>query len=201
MSAQPKEYFVWDEKEMAISCLTKTPLNLWSMVANGSIASEAMSSVFGDPTFYNGNCSDRLFLWRLASKGPILIGREVGLFYRLHGESEPFRQGKDSQACQSMAHLVNSTIQTEGLKRGFDARKEWFERYGDSLARGMLRSLQLPDESNALFLMEGRADTEPSLHERLRSVIYDWTPPALLPKVQNSRTKIARFLPRERATL
>jgi hypothetical protein len=65
-------------------------------------------------------------LWKLAIEGPIIVGREIGLFYRTHENNtwvELWRQDQEEQK-RLTSHYISSIID-EAESLGVQARTLW----------------------------------------------------------------------------
>jgi hypothetical protein len=135
-----KPDWVWCREDMLVNLLVHTPLNMWAMVFRKPALLNAIESLVPSDAGYE---SDRLFLWKMALEGPIVVGREISLFYREHENNtwlRLWRQDQDEQkrlTCQ----YINSIIE-EAESLGIQARALWLEawrRLDDSAKRRLLR--------------------------------------------------------------
>lgn len=80
-STRLHEYWVFDKLQMAVESLLLTPLNMWAIVSRRESLAQAFTAMCESTGGYD---SDRYMFWLLARTGPIVVGREIGLFYRYH---------------------------------------------------------------------------------------------------------------------
>jgi len=122
------DHLLFGPKDVLVSSLLWTPLNMWAIVAQREPLMEAFR-VFLDPD--QGTDCDRYMLWRLSTIGPIAIGREVGLFYRMHRDSGCAQM--DAAAPDFHRQSWKRNVQRmldESADLGIDARKEWLNAVG-----------------------------------------------------------------------
>lgn len=118
---------IWSAKEVLMESVIHTPLNLWAIVARRDQLLDAMS-ILREPE--PGRDSDRFLWWRLSLKGPIVVGREVGLFYRDHASSQSVRMSKSrgqfyhQRSCAYIRQMVE-TAEAEGI----EWRDEWCDMW------------------------------------------------------------------------
>ncbi len=118
-----KPGWVWTREDMLVNILLHTPLNMWAMVFRKPALLLAIETLVPSDVGYE---SDRLFLWRLALEGPIVVGREISMFFRVHENNnyvEQWRQDQEKQ--QRMTRLYINNIIDEAERLGIQARELW----------------------------------------------------------------------------
>jgi glycosyltransferase involved in cell wall biosynthesis len=116
---------VWDRNIMFVETVCHTPLNMWGMVFRKDAFVHAIGSIrdLSDMIFDN----DRYFLWNLSHVGNVLVGQEVTLFYRNHGENTWMQLMRDSREHQyAMTRKMTRMILNDALKLGMPAKDLWF---------------------------------------------------------------------------
>jgi len=95
--------------------------------------------VFQEPA--QGTDADRFMIWRIAKSGPIVIGREVGLYYRLHSDNACARMESEDLAFHRRSWLKNlERMLNEAAAMGIDAKAEWQKTFGDADLSGVAMS-------------------------------------------------------------
>lgn len=118
---------VWGRSEVLLESVLRTPLIIWSMVGRTSSVSRAMFFMSQEP---GGLDSDRHFGWRLSEFGPIIIGSEVGLFMRLHGDNACARMAAvDGAFHRRKAREYSMSMIREADDAGIPWRQEWADRW------------------------------------------------------------------------
>ncbi len=165
------DHWTWGAKDVLLASLLWTPLNMWSYVGRRDATIDAMT-VFAEPD--QGTDADRFMLWRVAKAGPVVIGREVGLFYRMHSDNACARMETEAPDVQRRSWRMNlERMLDEAAEMGIDPKAEWQKTFGDAdlpsiytsrypmtvecrnalLQRwGPVRQLRAPDETAARFL-------------------------------------------------
>jgi glycosyltransferase involved in cell wall biosynthesis len=124
------DHWTWSAKDVLLASLFWTPLNMWSFVGRRTVMIEAMK-VFTDPD--QGTDSDRFMIWRIAKAGPVVIGREVGLFYRIHPDNACSRMESKAPDFHKRSWRRNLELMLdEAAEMGIDAKKEWQKTFGDA---------------------------------------------------------------------
>jgi hypothetical protein len=124
------DHWTWSAKDVLLASLFWTPLNMWSFVGRRTVMIEAMK-VFTDP--YQGTDSDRFMLWRIAKAGPVVIGREVGLYYRMHPGSACVQLESEAPDFHRRSWRKNlERMLDEAAEMGIDAKVEWQKTFGDA---------------------------------------------------------------------
>lgn len=122
-----KQDWVWSREDMLVNLLVHTPLNMWAMVFRKPVLLKAIESLVPSDAGYE---SDRLFLWKMALEGPIVVGREISLFYRTHENNtwaELWRQDQAEQ--QRLTRQYINSIINEAESLGIPARTLWLEAW------------------------------------------------------------------------
>lgn len=119
---QSSDFWIWTPTDLLLESLLVTPLNLWALVAKKRFLEQAVSSTPLPP----GMDSDRLFFWNLILHGDLAVGREIGLFYRIHAESNCKKLSKEDRTF----HFLRSKAYTEKIIRdagdlGIDVIDTW----------------------------------------------------------------------------
>jgi glycosyltransferase involved in cell wall biosynthesis len=121
-----KGYFKVDFVNMSLACLNLTPLNMWATIGKKNAVSFAFQ-VFKEKDL--GADSDRYMFWLLSQVGPVLVGKEITLFYRLHGASNNVKMHKENSAFQVEMEVIYTTRMIEELnKRSIPIEKELYKR-------------------------------------------------------------------------
>jgi glycosyltransferase involved in cell wall biosynthesis len=118
-----KSCWLWSREDMLVNVLLHTPLSMWAMVFRKPALQKSLVCLVPSDVGYE---SDRLFLWKLAIEGPIIVGREIGLFYRTHENNtwvELWRQDQEEQK-RLTSHYISSIID-EAESLGVQARTLW----------------------------------------------------------------------------
>ena len=132
------DHWIWLAKDVLLASLLWTPLNMWSIVGKRPTMAEAMS-VFQEPD--QGTDADRFMIWRIAQSGPIVIGREVGLYYRLHSDNACARMESEDLAFQRRSWQRNlERMLNEAAEMGIDAKAEWQKTFADADLPGVATS-------------------------------------------------------------
>jgi hypothetical protein len=113
---------LWSAKRMYLESLVRTPLNIWGVVARKSQLLEAISQWRRMSLAFD---ADRIFLCNLASQGPLAVGREIGVFYRVHPESTCAIYWAKVKARDKACRETTRTIIANAEESGIDIRKEW----------------------------------------------------------------------------
>lgn len=181
-------YWVWTQEEMLINSLVHTPLNVWAMVFRKSALLEALESLVASDAGYE---SDRLFLWKLASFGPVLVGREVSMFYRTHENNTWLEVWRKDQAEQNrMTQQYIDMIIDDAERLGIPARELWFQAW-QSLDDSARKRIQKKTGRASIEQIKRRwtdaalalaADQDEKNDQRVswKSSIRPWIPPAFL---------------------
>lgn len=120
-----KDSTILGAEEMMVECMTQTPLNMWAMVARKPVFVEAVESLVPSNVGYE---SDRIFLWRVATQGKIVVGKEVTSFFRMHDDNAWLRMWKENRAEQEkMTRFYVQQIIKEAGQRGIPARETWMK--------------------------------------------------------------------------
>lgn len=110
-------------REMATASLTSTPFNMWALVGRTAAVSSAFA-VFAEPD--SGHDSDRFMFWELAKHGPIVIGREIDLFYRQHQANAcAALLTADYDKHQRKAAEYTRRILDDAAARGIPVKEDW----------------------------------------------------------------------------
>jgi hypothetical protein len=117
------DHWLWSAKDVLLASLLLTPLNMWATVGYREPLQRAFQ-VFAEEK--PGLDSDRFMIWRLATLGKIAIGREIGLFYRIHGGSACARLAADAPLYHAeCSRLYTRRMLDEAADLGLDARQLW----------------------------------------------------------------------------
>jgi len=158
-----KDSTIWGAEEMMVECMTQTPLNMWAMVARKPVLVDAVESLVPSNVGYE---SDRIFLWRVATQGKIVVGKEVTTFFRTHDDNAFLRMWKQNRAEQErMTRFYIQQIIQEAGERGISPRETWLKvwhRLDDSAKRRILKKAgkESLDEIRKQFGSEALAVTE-----------------------------------------
>lgn len=160
-SQQFAHFWIWNASDLLMDSLVRTPHNLWALVAKRDKLLTAMDFF---KTGDLGLDADRLMWWRLARLGSILIGREVGLFYRVH----------DQSACGLLEkanpefHFQKSfdyTLQmiSEAEAEGIDWKNRWLTQWSCLSEKDQKRlwTSALPGAKHALCFSLGTSFNQP----------------------------------------
>jgi hypothetical protein len=124
------DHWTWDAKDVLLASLLWTPLNIWSVVGKQPVMTDALK-VFVEPD--QGTDADRFMLWRIAKAGPVVIGREVGLYYRMHSDNACTRMESEALEFQRRSWRRNlERMLDEAAEMGIDAEAEWRKTFGDA---------------------------------------------------------------------
>jgi len=122
--------WIWSAKDVLLASLLWTPFNMWAVVGRRHIMADAMK-VFTDPD--QGTDSDRFMLWRIAKAGPVVIGREVGLYYRVHSNNACAQLESEAPDFHRRSWRRNVELMLdEAAEMGIDAKAEWHKTFGDA---------------------------------------------------------------------
>jgi hypothetical protein len=117
------DHWLWSTKDVLLASLLLTPLNMWATVGYREPLQRAFQIFAEDKP---GLDSDRFMIWRLATLGKIAIGREIGLFYRIHGGSACARLAADAPLYHAeCSRLYTRRMLDEAADLGLDARQLW----------------------------------------------------------------------------
>ena len=117
--------WVWSAQEMLLASLLCTPLNMWALVGRRDHLLKAME-VFTEPN--QGIDADRIMIWELSRLGEIVIGREMSLFYRVHGDNACARMLAESPMHhRQTSHAYTKRMLQEASDMGIDARALWLD--------------------------------------------------------------------------
>ena len=158
-----KDSSVWGMEEMMVECLPQTPLNMWAMVARKPVLAEAVESLVPSNVGYE---SDRIFLWRVATQGQIVVGKEITTFFRTHDDNAFLRMWKQDRAEQErMTRVYIRQIIHEAEEHGIPARETWmkvWQRLDDASKRRIIKKVgkESMDEIRQLWGDEAVAVTE-----------------------------------------
>lgn len=192
--------WIWSQEDMLLNTLLQTPLNMWAMVFRKSALLEALESLVPSDAGYE---SDRLFLWRLASLGPVLVGREVSMFYRTHQNNtwaDIWR--KDPAEQQRMTRQYIDTILDEAEAKGMPTREMWHEVWqslDDSARKRVLaksskasiEQIKARWTDAALELQEDQG-RKADLASDWKSSLRPWIPPVVIGVVKGILRQAAR---------
>ncbi|OYW75833.1 MAG: hypothetical protein B7Z37_11615 [Verrucomicrobia bacterium 12-59-8] len=123
----------WDAEDLLVESLMRTPLNLWALVVQKTCLLKAMD-FFDEGGLYLD--SDRYLFWRLAMQGPVLVGREVGLFYRTHENANSTQLEKSEPAFHfeiSKGYTLRMIADAESA--GINWRLRWSETWNSLSSR------------------------------------------------------------------
>jgi hypothetical protein len=172
--------WVWSAQEMLLASLLCTPLNMWAIVGRRDKLLKAME-VFTEPN--QGIDADRIMIWELSRLGEIVIGREMSLFYRVHGDNACARLLAESPSHHRQAsHAYTKRMLQEASDMGIDARALWL----DMISR--MTPQQWNDVRNFQGNVEGSRDAlvaawgDDAGHPRnpdLKAIVRDIPPPFL----------------------
>jgi len=124
------DHWTWSAQDVLLASLFWTPLNMWSCVGRRHIMTDAMM-VFAD--LDQGTDADRFMLWRVAKAGPVVIGREVGLFYRMHSDNACARMESEAPDFHRRSWRRNVELMLdEAAEMDIDAKAEWQKTFGDA---------------------------------------------------------------------
>lgn len=122
-----KPCWVWTREDMLLNTLLHTPLNMWAMVFRKETLVKCVECLVPSNVGYE---SDRLFLWKVSLEGPVVVGREISLFYRTHDTNNYLEQWREDQAKQQrMTRLYINTIIDEAEKLGIPAKALWLRAW------------------------------------------------------------------------
>lgn len=137
-----KDSSIWGMEEMMVECMPQTPLNMWAMVARKEVLVEAVESLVPSNVGYE---SDRIFLWRVATQGKIVVGKEVTTFFRTHDDNAFLRMWKQNRAEQErMTRFYIQQIIQEAAERGIQPREAWMKvwsRLDDAAKRRIIKKV------------------------------------------------------------
>lgn len=178
-----EDHWVWGAEEMFVECMTQTPVNMWAMVVRKSVLIEAVEALVPSNVGYE---SDRIFLWRIATLGKIVVGREVTTFFRQHGDNASMRMWNENQPEQEKLtrHFIRQIIE-EAAQRGIPVRESWFRAWGlltDEAKRIILKSTgrASKQEIESQWGPDALAVTEaPSEKPRQAGLLKSCVPPVL----------------------
>ena len=130
------DHWTWNAKDVLLASLFWTPLNMWAIVGKRNAMIDAMK-VFQDPN--QGTDSDRFMIWRISKLGKIVIGREIGLYYRVHSDSGYARYQAEAPDVHRLSWRRNlERMLDEAAEIGIDAKAEWHKTFGDAELPGIL---------------------------------------------------------------
>lgn len=181
--------WTWRVEDVFLESLLRTPLNMWSMVAQRDAVVRAMD-VFDDPEC--GIDSDRMFIWRLCQYGDILVGREVSLFYRTHVNSTGTKElSQKPRLYWGKSYDHTMLILQEAQKLGVPTHKLWFEFWEKmTVSRKIdLCEKALPAALAAVTNTFGSSAVEPFPSQNryirlLKALLSDLIPPIALRSVK-----------------
>ena len=117
------DHWLWSAQDMLLASLLMTPLNMWAIVSHRNPLQLAFQ-VFADEK--PGIDADRFMIWRLATLGKLVIGREIGLFYRIHDGSGCARLAAEAPLYHAeCSRLYTRRMLDEAAELGLDARQLW----------------------------------------------------------------------------
>ncbi|MCF7787337.1 MAG: glycosyltransferase family 2 protein [Prosthecobacter sp.] len=120
-----EDHWVWGAEEMFVECMAQTPVNMWAMVVKKSVLLAAVEALVPSNVGYE---SDRIFLWRIATLGKIVVGREVTTFFRQHDDNASMRMWQQNQPEQErMTRFYIKQIIAEATQLGIPVRAAWFK--------------------------------------------------------------------------
>jgi len=123
LSDRYADSWVWAPQDMLLASLLCTPFNMWAIVGRRSELLQAMQ-VFTEPD--QGIDSDRFMIWRLSQLGSVVIGREIGLFYRIHGDNACARLIAEApQHHRQATRAYTNRMLQEASAMGIDSRALW----------------------------------------------------------------------------
>lgn len=119
--------WLFDRREIATACLAATCLNMWALVGKKVAVAEAFKAFSADSP---GHDSDRYMLWLLSGQGPIVVGREVGLYYRTHQANACKRLLAEGFAReQAKAAEYTRAILADATAEGIPIRDDWLATF------------------------------------------------------------------------
>lgn len=120
-----QDCWVFNALDMGVASLLLTPFNMWALVGRRAALMQAFQA-FTEPGA--GYDSDRYMFWLLAQAGPIVIGREIGLFYRYHdGNANARLLSEDFVYQQRMAGEYTRRILLDAESKGMRLQKTWHD--------------------------------------------------------------------------
>jgi glycosyltransferase involved in cell wall biosynthesis len=172
------EAFIFKTNEILIDCLIRTPLDVWAMVGRKESISKHMN-VFSDNEA--GADSDRFFIWRLNTEGPIIAAREIGLFMRVHAGMAGLEiREKDSQFHRDKSKSYTLKMIEEAKVLGIPVKEVW-KNYWEAVDSERKRNVMLGysyvrEASQILGYLPLQNDLIP-MRNRVVGVLKDLSPP------------------------
>lgn len=173
--------WIVDHAGMAVACLAITPLNMWGVVSRRDVLKNAFTA-FAEADA--GHDSDRYMLWLLARQGPVIIGREIGLFYRRHGDNACARFLRDNyDEQQRKAAEYTRRMLADAEENRVHLEEMWLAALGQmpESARAAYWSQGIPGAKRAIREAWGPAVAAmfPGMDSPLKRIVRDWVPPAV----------------------
>jgi glycosyltransferase involved in cell wall biosynthesis len=191
------DHWVWSAKDVLLASLLLTPLNMWAVVSRRDALAYAFE-VFAEEQA--GLDSDRFMLWRLSTRGSLAIGREIGLFYRIHEGSGCARMASEAPLYHTeCSRRYTERMLQEAAAMGLDARGLWKEmidamtpqqweqvRSFPWISPGSIAAIREAFGEDAC--LDDRPSTAPS---RFKAICRDVLPPVLVRSLARLR-RLAR---------
>lgn len=170
-----------DQLEMGVACLAVTPLNVWAVVGRRDALAEAFQA-FSEPD--SGHDSDRFMFWLLARQGPVVVGREIGAFYRIHaGNACKQLLSEDFAKQQRKAAKYTHRIIADAEKDDLPLKEAWMAAITNLAPRDRLAYWEsaIPGAKQAIE-SKWRADVRPLFQNAPQALAWlaaQYTPPIL----------------------
>jgi len=176
-----QDCWVFSTLDMGVASLLLTPFNMWGLVGRRAALAQAFQA-FTEPGA--GYDSDRYMFWLLSQAGPIVIGREIGLFYRYHDCNANARfLTEDFVYQQRMAGEYTRRILLDAEYKGLPIRKAWHDAVSPMPMRARQKYWEsaTPGAKQALVEAWGRAieDMFVPPTNPFKRLACDLTPPFL----------------------
>lgn len=116
------DHEVWSLTQVLLETLLRTPVNLWGLVCRKEVLLKAAAGWRASGKAWD---NDRLFWCCLIREGSLVIGREVGLFYRIHALSEASKYSRQAAAWNAASAQTTRDVIAHATACGIDLRSEW----------------------------------------------------------------------------
>jgi hypothetical protein len=157
-----QEYWLWHQEDVAINCLDRAPLNIWSLIANNQANLQACVDAYVNSDFADFAACDRYFTWRLSYSGDIIIGRNsISLFSRVHPKSEmnrligDYASEKTKKLQREYDLRITKKILSEARQSNCDPLPRWKDLYAQAKSLGKLNAVIAPVPSDTLEFLLG----------------------------------------------
>jgi glycosyltransferase involved in cell wall biosynthesis len=176
-----ESFWLLDHVQMTVESLLLTPLNMWAVVARRDALVKAFAA-FSEPG--SGYDSDRYMFWLLGMQGPLVVGREIGLFYRQHETNACARMiAENRDYHMKMAYEYTRRMIRETEAAGIDLKSSWLAALSATPAnrRREYLSWAIPGAKRAV-IDEWKTVAENVFRDADRPykrIVSDLTPPAL----------------------